>query len=492
MSIDHFEILLGFIDNLHDFDNKHANKKIFEYLYNFLCKNGFNPDSAKATDIVDLIIKKDSSGKILFNTVNSYKIINAIKNKIIELKSPSSIKIDEINNIIIKNFDMVFNITKIKSLTGIEINLNTLISNELKIQLRQPLYFLIKYKNDEIIDFLLTFMNLDIFEKDIISVIKTKIKKNLSDVNLTKNNILYPITFFNDIENGLNLTNMKFNIFNYEKNKIDSASTSSIETAINKNKLNKNIKEITTTKQHSILVFHTKKTDVLEYLDAKFYLDDYIICEYKDIMFKIKENNVGRASKTTSINETIGIYNLVILLVNMYNDIDNINLNKNLEELKKYESIIVIDDIIDQLNKIKLLYDKDTNLGCGCIIFLLFGAKRYGDWIQVYLSKKYYFLLQTTDNYCKLYSLYSNSPIIFDDDTIYNYNVPDDLDTNFISTDFELIDNDGEKDIKYSINNEHLIYKGLRNIETNKINRYYFNKYIKYKTKYLKLKNNFK
>ena len=35
-----------------------------------------------------------------------------------------------------------------------------------------------------------------------------------------------------------------------------------------------------------------------------------------------------------------------------------------------------------------------------------------------------------------------------------------------------------------------LIYKGLRNIETDSINRYYFSKYLKYKTKSIQLKNN--
>ena len=40
-----------------------------------------------------------------------------------------------------------------------------------------------------------------------------------------------------------------------------------------------------------------------------------------------------------------------------------------------------------------------------------------------------------------------------------------------------------------NIDTKKIVYKGLRNIETN-IDRYYFNKYIKYKLKYLNLLHN--
>ena len=58
---------------------------------------------------------------------------------------------------------------------------------------------------------------------------------------------------------------------------------------------------------------------------------------------------------------------------------------------------------------------------------LIFGCKRFGDWIQVQISKKFYFMIQTKDRICKLYSYFYGAPVILtlDDDKQYffNYNV---------------------------------------------------------------------
>lgn len=131
--------------------------------------------------------------------------------------------------------------------------------------------------------------------------------------------------------------------------------------------------------------------------------------------------------------------------------------------------------------KIYIKYET-LELCLGCIVFLLFGFKRFGDWMQVELSSKLYFTLQTTDYYCKLYGLLIGAPVIIDK-IIYNYEPPE----NLLLTNFILFN---ENDTKIINDRDKLIYKGLRDIETTGINHYYFNKYKKYKIKYLQLKNN--
>ena len=141
---------------------------------------------------------------------------------------------------------------------------------------------------------------------------------------------------------------------------------------------------------------------------------------------------------------------------------------------KEIEEIIDIDNLINEIIK---MTEKNYK---GLITTLLFGAKRFGDWIQVYLSQKYYFMLQTTDYYNKLYAYLIGAPVIIDNQ-IYNYNHSDYLEE--YMDNFKIFNKKAEIS---NINNEQLIYKSLRNIET-PLSRTYFNKYIKYKLKYLKL-----
>jgi hypothetical protein len=156
-------------------------------------------------------------------------------------------------------------------------------------------------------------------------------------------------------------------------------------------------------------------------------------------------------------------------------------LYKNKKEL---ESILNIDDLYIQLNNIYNKYPDNQELCKGYIVFLLFGTKRFGDWIQANLAKKFYFMLQSVDNLCNLYALISGAPVLIDD-TIYNYNPPD----NIMDHDnlFHIVDmNNNRTNIKDQLNG--IVYKGLRDVTTESINRNYFEKYIKYKIKYIKLK----
>ena len=191
------------------------------------------------------------------------------------------------------------------------------------------------------------------------------------------------------------------------------------------------------------------------------------------------------------------IYNNYYYLLSQFNNVitdDNININdngflllffdeiyKNINELIKF---FYIKNLYTQLYNIYKKY-LTLELCQGCIIFIMFGFKRFGDWIQVYLSNKFYFMLETNDFYCKLYSYLVGAPVIFDK-MIYNYDLikikPD------IDKDLFKIINTNEKISNYT-NNDTILYRSLRNIHTHTINRFYFNKYIKYKKKYLKLKS---
>ncbi len=189
--------------------------------------------------------------------------------------------------------------------------------------------------------------------------------------------------------------------------------------------------------------------------------------------------------------------------------------------LKKYNiKVIDTNNLFLELYKVYNKYNIDNNnigLAQGCIAFLLFNSKRFGDWAQVELSKKYYFLLQTKDFFCKMYSLLIGAPIIINGDVIinaedekeyeegeiaksddedinissdsfflYNNNVPDEIFSKEYKKQFVIVNNKGKQE---EMNRPKIRYTGLRNIETPTLSREYYYKYLQYKLKYLDLKN---
>lgn len=182
------------------------------------------------------------------------------------------------------------------------------------------------------------------------------------------------------------------------------------------------------------------------------------------------------------------------------------------EYYTKIKTILYQGDLYTQLNNIYNNFSNESddilNLCKGCICFLLFGAKRYGDWIQSKISEKYYLMLQSTDLYCKLYSYIIGAPVIINTDKneqmIYNY-IPNDSIEKVNNNDFVkkisnidklLLTKKTKKNSDYQEqkldnidSNDKLLYEGLNTIETGSVNRYYYNKYIKYKYKYSGLKN---
>ena len=202
--MDECKLMLGIVDNLHDFYTQQvydASKNLCENLFDkmfYFINNQYNRYINKISEKIILNYKK-----IKINTDSTIKI--EIKNKIKSVKIPSEININDLHKIIIENFDILFNV---KNINNIQQNLNTLISNEQKILLRSPLYFLIKNKENkdivnELVDFLLKYINLDIYDDKINNEIKDKILYNL--YNKTFDNKTYPLTYFDDISNGLQL-----------------------------------------------------------------------------------------------------------------------------------------------------------------------------------------------------------------------------------------------------------------------------------------------
>ncbi len=157
----------------------------------------------------------------------------------------------------------------------------------------------------------------------------------------------------------------------------------------------------------------------------------------------------------------------------------------------------------------KYYISNSTNLMKGLIAFLLTGAKRYGDWIQAVLGKKHYFFVQTQDYYCSYYSLLIGAPVYIytvklgDDNLnnikIYNYNKIPKFNNNYILNNFGIHRKINKttsivKDIPSSPAHANgiLYFKtDTSYFKTPEISRNYFYKYIKYKIKYNKLKNQY-
>ena len=492
--MDNHKLFLGIVDNLHDFyDSKvYETKKECETLFDllFIFINFKYKDSIfMLTKYIILNYKKKNVNR---NKETKEKVTNAIINFI----KPKHISITELHKQIIEDFNKLFNVSNIDDI--IQQNLNTLISDEQKLLLRNQLYFYIKNKNENILSFILKYCNLDIFNVKINKKIKLAIINNLKTSEF--NNNTYPITYFDDTTTGLNIKYNRFYVLNLDKNKIDTSCVTGIDKYVNKYNLGITTKN-TITNVDNFIGFKLMPYDKHIFIDVEYYIEkENIVCNYHGIKFIIKKNNVGRC-------DTVGIYQITLLIVNIFTkcfedllllsltDKLKVEIGKNKDKL---ENIIDITNLHNQLNDVYLLYKK-LDLCLGCIVFLLFGFKRYGDWKQMELSSNLYLTLQTTDYYCKLYGILIGAPVIINSneygeietdtkygiDFIYNYNPKDDL----ILDNFILFD-EKTPDGKPINKTNRLIYKGLRNIETDSINRYYFSKYLKYKTKYLQLKNN--
>jgi hypothetical protein len=493
MNLDIF--FLGIIDNIHDFFNHNKNKEQLELMINFL---------KKIYDIEDLDVSKlDNSTSYLKSLIDEIKNVDipTVKNNIKKYFLKDGISIKEINSNIIKNFDIVF-FYKIN-----DKNIKDLLSDLTKIKLRNQLYYLIElYRNNienkydkeinELIMFFLNYLNLlflsDLEITNILKIIKTNIKKF---INSKIKNYTYPITFFDDMTSGIdNFIYFNNQIINLDKTRIDGARTKNIDSYLTK-KLDTNIYIKSDKEQGEESIGFKITSDLkVKYMNFNYYLEDLsnnynIVCKFKNIKF------YDKTLKFEFKNNDIP--NILYVVNDISNFIKYVKDNKDKKTLPVYE----IDQLLSKsgYNKLfdrenLLLYLKnilklvkksiDDEIIKGFIITILFGLKRFGDWIQFQASKKYYFLVQTKDFYSQIYGFLIKAPVIIED-IIYNYNPPDSflLNLSFNENELKIF---GSKTIK-DLTDEKIIIRSLKDIEVEP-NRLYLDKYLKYKKKYLDLK----
>ena len=134
---------------------------------------------------------------------------------------------------------------------------------------------------------------------------------------------------------------------------------------------------------------------------------------------------------------------------------------------------------------------------------LVFGSKRFGDWIQMQMSKELYFYLQTDDILCKIYGILIGAPTcipIYLLDGIGKINDEENLeckiplmyyccenpDIKFESQDYSRVISGNLTSETYDPLEHQIIHSTYF---TTPDSRIFFSKFLKYKQKYLEQKN---
>ncbi len=524
-------VLLSYYDNIHDFGSLCTKRNT--YICNEL-QNSYKKIITEEKDIIIEFINKHFSENTEFINIllkelenKTYSTFDKNKNTFInfvkyiidkKLSQIKKINFNEMQNIIVSNFKQIFNnITDITDLLKIldynfdetytdnydYIEINEFIKKnindiELFFELkyvqdmiflqRHHLYYLIYYHNiydekkrDEIIDYFIQNTN-EKYKEIIINNLNT------SDTII---NITFPITMFDDMTTDTLNSNyidklFKFKMVNSDKEFIDSASTFNGKDFKNQKGSQQMmfIKNITTNKHHPVFFYNNSlELRIKDYIFTLVKKEEtgYIRCKYNDIIFNIVQNSVGRSYKDEDTTNE-GLFQMIPIIIK--------SLSSNLTEIdkEKLSTIIIIDaDFNNSIDKLKTYKNADE-----IIVTLLFGAKRFGDWSQMNISKTNYFYLQTDDLLCKLYGILIGAPVLWIDNNynIISYNY-DKVKNNNINFDFDTIQNKIIHRRLYE--NMGTIFGNKKKLTIkNKLTpneRIYYEKYIKYKTKYLKLKN---
>lgn len=510
---------LGLIDNLHDgmdskLDKAPELQKFFSFYRKFYLQhtNIKNNKFIKNTPELSFLVNESQQ----FKNPNTSKVQNVyfsdiIKDAIKKAYPRVGITLPTIQQHIVDNFNRIFDVSgndmesillqKHKSIIPIiATNINMTVSDDKKIKLRQPLYFLIKTGDNKLINFFLDYMGLGILSSNIKKFIINKIKNNITKFIVSKHtNYLYPSTYFDDMTSGMTSDyKMRFKIINKDKSNIDMADTegekSYLDPSLSKFYLSHfTIKDTT----HSMGFSLDETTDRLEYMGIKYYMEEGIlVCEYNGITIRVKKNQVGRTG--------YGLYQSIISLTVLLDMILQGLPYNQMGEQPNLDKIIDTGDLESLLRTIVTTFV--TREQCiGFLIFILFGAKRFGDWIQAELAKKHYFMIQTVDKYFTLYAYLTGAPIVLDG-MLYNYDpsgLTKDIDFNL----FQKFDTTGNYTMIQP--QSQLIFTDIKEVKVDEINRWYFEKYLlygknqdfspsfdiwqskyqKYKKKYLKLKN---
>lgn len=249
---------------------------------------------------------------------------------------------------------------------------------------------------------------------------------------------------------------------------------------------------------------------------------DKVSIQKKMLFFKSIENNeIHGFCIKNSVDE---LSNVLYLLIQYKNKNDNIDLFENKKDFyiqigNKSIKWLKNDEIIFKINleiEINLSEYISNNNNYFKLCDIILGCKRFGDWYVQNLALNNYFFVKTNDFWANVYGLLLGTPCVFPKDKNYymfNYLPPYNL--------IELF-NEGKSNISiYSYksidgNKNNSVYNqnSIVNLEKNKkqhelenlnlfltneqgkiianedFERYYFNKYIKYKLKYNELKKN--
>ncbi len=527
--------LLGLMDNLHDFDCILSNVSRNNY-FNFIKLIELDKQILNNTIDTALI---DMFNKIFQKNIEEKTILESIIKEFVN--NPQNK--DNIDNQIITNFQKIF-------------GSNFLLVNKIT-KMRQILYWLIaseKAQNfvlgEQLANVIIKYANKT--GQITISTIRQNIKN--FDENL---NITYPVTFFDDMSSGIDKKIFNFNIINLDKGFIDGAKTLAVEKYLyDANFNNLNNLQIKSNNDNNIISIGFKVErgldgDVLDFYKTKYYLDfdNKITCNFTDdingqainIIIKVETNEIKQM--TILIDAIINIIHnhweqihsnklttqpIFKTNINDHNILTEEEIKKLIEEIyyyicKKAQFIKSANTPHNKLVEIK-------HLCLGMVIYLLTGMKRFGDWMQMYLSKKLYFTVQTTDQICKAYGIVIGAPVYHDSSEkdkpntqvlIFNSNPSNEFIThvknNFRNNVFKRIyskfetnkDSYLKKDntqikresvgknidiTRNQISNEDkLILTNINNEEMHlPIRRHYFKKYMYYKRKYIELKQNLK
>ena len=337
--------------------------------------------------------------------------VNGIKKQIQELflnYNTNHKNIDDVKNTIINNFKILYP--------------TILITDHEILNYRIPLYYLVKTREPILINF---FKN------------KFNISVDGSKIDLIINNVVYPSTYFEDMSRG-DIKNYCFKIVNETKQNIDAANVTSTE-----DKIDKSTDMIIVGK--SKLTFCISNNTNLLIFGVNYIFDVFIYCEYKTIKIKFLSN------------EKPLIKSLVEQSIEYMKDSSKIISS----------SIINITEYIIELHKIMLEPDSK-----GLLCLMIFGVKRFGDWIQAKMSKDLYFGVKTVDYFMVTYLALSGAPIIINN-SIYNWKPNHDKSL----SNFRIYKN------IHIPPNQYFNFYGVNVL----LNRFFFEKYNKYKNKYIKL-----
>ena len=424
------------------------NRKIYETLsgYKKIIIDNFNKISLNTKVLIDFNTPNFgylTQETITYSWVNDkrgdffIKYLEFIKNNLLTTPNYFYYNKDEIDKSIIQNFKTLFSSTD-----------ETLIENKKNdiIRCRNILYEYIKTSNNDILTILLNELNIK-------WIVKGKIE--------SKNNITYPSSYILDMYPG-GLSEEDKNIW------ADSTKWNFSWYLYNKDNIDPNPGQLS----FDSMIKGTQKTFPKRFTDNKKDINNSYFSKMNDTKIILgdpdKDQQIYTAHNNVFTKTNISPYIEATINNTSKFDCDDNEINKIAEKL------------LEELNK-SSIDTMDINY-----ISAQLGFKRFGDWFQISQLKSMfndgYFILKTGDIWCIACAIFVGCPCLYNN-TLYNINYKPnrkgiDLYTNFINPTL-LKDTTTKVEVKFP--QEYKLSKGYLSV--------LINKYLKYKSKYLKQKN---